>query len=69
MKSKKRREQQESKARSTQVLRAFMDFTARKESQAKCPVCNSAISVTPLSSSAWSTTCECGKCNDTLRGL
>ena len=34
-----------------------------------CPFCKTPIRVRALSDSAWQSECDCGRCNDTLRGL
>lgn len=69
MKSKKRREMEEQKARSKPMCRAMLDFLNGKPTKAECPDCKSAISVAALSDTEWSTKCDCGKCSDTFREL
>ena len=35
----------------------------------KCPDCQTPIRVRPLSGTAWRVECDCGRCNDTQRGI
>ena len=51
------------------MLIAYMQHTSGLAVTARCPFCGLLLSVVPLSSSAWSVSCPCGRSHDTLRGL
>jgi hypothetical protein len=51
------------------MLKALGDFLADKAVTSQCPFCKSILVVNKLGESTWSIKCECGKCNDTLRGF
>ncbi|MEQ1831002.1 MAG: hypothetical protein ABL921_33960 [Pirellula sp.] len=69
MKSKQRQQEREQRKRATPIIRALADFHGDKPPRTRCPYCDSIITIDRLGDSAWSSHCDCGKCNDTLRGL
>lgn len=51
------------------ISKAIAQLVQGKAIDATCPQCQTVLYVQELGETAWSTRCECGKCNDTLRGL
>jgi hypothetical protein len=48
---------------------AFEEWSATGTTTAKCDSCGSAIEFRSLSPQVWTSHCECGKFNNTLKGL
>jgi hypothetical protein len=48
---------------------AYEEFSATGTTAIKCDSCGAVIVFRALSPRAWASHCECGKFNDTLRGL
>ena len=51
------------------VYVASAEFHADLPIEWQCPFCHSVIRVPALSESAWRIECDCGRCNDTHKGL
>ena len=51
------------------VLTAFEQFHNGEPATSKCPSCNSAVAITQITNQAWRSQCDCGRCNDQMRGL
>jgi hypothetical protein len=54
------------------VFIALGEFQSGLPVEHLCPFCHSTIRVwfpNPRNTQAWQVACDCGKCNDTIRGL
>jgi len=51
------------------VFVASSEFHAGLPIERACPFCSTLIRVRALSDSVWRIECDCGRCNDTHKGL